>query len=182
MPCVSRVSPRKRTEVAQSSLEILVLRGLELGRLTRQYDKILEQLQKGDFRSAEVKKLRNEGIYRAKLDEKNRLLFKLGEYRGRKVLLILEVVFNHDYAKARFLSGGSYTEDDFESVTLPTQELATSERLPYLHPSSTVLHFLDKPLSFDEAQTAIFSTPLPLIVIGHNPTTRRHSSFCSSMR
>lgn len=160
------VPPASGQISAQSALEVLVLRELELGRLTRQYEKILAQLQKGDFRSADVKKLRNEGIYRAKLDEKNRLLFKLGEYRGRKVLLILEVVFNHDYAKARFLSGGNYTEDDFEPVTSTAQELTPSERLPYVHPSSTALHFLDKPLSFDEAQTAIFSTPLPLIVIG----------------
>lgn len=159
-------SPPSGPKTPLGSLEILVLRELELGSLKRQYEKVLMQLQKGDFRSAEIKKLRNDGIYRAKLDEKNRLLFKIGEYQGRKVLLILEVVFNHDYSKARFLSGGSYAEDDFEPVTLATQELVASERLPYIHPSSTALHFLDKPLSFDEAQESIFSTPLPLIVIG----------------
>ena len=43
-----------------------------------------------------------------KLDDKNRLLFKLGQYGGQTVLLILEVVRNHDYAKARFLNGGTW--------------------------------------------------------------------------
>ncbi|MBN2192223.1 MAG: hypothetical protein JW751_05360 [Polyangiaceae bacterium] len=148
------------------TLDVLVLRNLERRHLTRQCDRVIDQLRIGDFRAAEVKKLRDSGIYRAKLDDKNRLLFKLGEHGGRKALLILEVVHNHDYAKARFLGGGSFTEDDFQPVAAPAFELPASERLGYVHPTSPALHVLDKPLSFDDAQEAVFATPLPLIVIG----------------
>jgi hypothetical protein len=38
--------------------------------------------------------------------------------------------------------------------------------LAYVNPGCPALHFLDKPLSFDDAQTAVFETPLPLIVVG----------------
>jgi hypothetical protein len=100
-------------------METLVLRDLDAGPVTRQYEKVLEQLRHGDFRSAEVKKLRGSGLYRAKLDDKNRLLFKLAGHRGRTWLLVLEVVRNHDYAKARFLNGGGFTEDDFEARCPP---------------------------------------------------------------
>lgn len=146
-------------------MEMLVLRDLDPRHVTRQYEKVLEQLRQGDFRSAEVKKLPDAGIYRAKLDDKNRLLFKLAEHGGNAYLLILEVVRNHDYAKARFLNGGSYTDDDFEPVASPAGE-PPADRLTYVNSASPALHVLDKPLSFDDAQATIFGTPLPLIVIG----------------
>jgi hypothetical protein len=147
-------------------METLVLRDLDARHVSRQYDKVLDQLRQGDFRSAEVKKLRGSGLYRAKLDDKNRLLFNLAAHGGRTWLLILEVVRNHDYARARFLNGGSFTEDDFEPVAEPGAGTAAAETLAYVNPSCPALHFLDKPLSFDDAQTAVFETPLPLIVIG----------------
>ena len=147
-------------------MECLVLRDLDTGPVARRYENVLEQLRQGDFRSAEAKKLRGSGLYRAKLDDKNRLLFKLAEHGGRPWLLILEVVRNHDYAKARFLNGGDFTEDDFEPVPAPSAATSPPEALVYVNPSSPILHFLDKPLSFDEAQRAVFETPLPLIVTG----------------
>jgi hypothetical protein len=149
-------------------MDALILRDLEIRQLGRQVDRVIDQLKRGDFRSAEVKKLKNADLYRAKLDDKNRLLFKLGEHQGRKVLLILEVVHNHDYGKARFLGGGSYGEGDFEATSAPDEGRAppASEHLRYVHPTSPALHVLDKPLSFDDAQAAVFDTPLPLIVIG----------------
>ena len=54
-------------------METLVLRDLDTRHVTKQYEKVVAQLGRGDFRSADVKKLKNFGIYRAKLDEKNRL-------------------------------------------------------------------------------------------------------------
>lgn len=145
-------------------MEVLVLRDIDPRYVTKQYEKVLEQLRRGDFRSADVKKLKSASIYRAKLDEKNRLLFKLATYGGKTHVLLLEVVRNHDYAKARFLNGGSYTEEDFTLV--PTPEDAPTEKLTFVNPSTPLFHILDKPLSFDDAQTAIFDTALPLIVIG----------------
>jgi hypothetical protein len=144
-------------------METLILRDLDAGQVTRQYEKVLQELRQGDFRSADVKKLRGSGLYRAKLDDKNRLLFKLAEHGGGTWLLILEVVRNHDYAKARFLNGGGFTEDHFEPLPAPGAGDAPAETLVYVNPSFPALHFLDKPLSFDDAQTAVFDTPLPLM-------------------
>lgn len=148
----------------ESKLEMLVLRDIDPRHVTRQYEKVLKQLRDGDFRSADVKKLKNFGVYRAKLDEKNRLLFKLAEHGGKTYILVLEVVRNHDYAKARFLNGGAYTDDDFVTIESPTD--STGEKLTFVNSASPVFHILDKPISFDDTQTAIFETPLPLIVIG----------------
>src|SRR5688572_1176004 len=94
----------------------LVLRDLEARGLGAKLDRVIEQLRIGDFRSAEVKKLKNADLYRARLDEKNRLLFKIGAHGDARALLLLEVVHNHDYAKARFLRGGTYVEADFEPI------------------------------------------------------------------
>ncbi len=149
-------------------MEALVLRDLDTRHVERPYAKVLEQLRRGDFRSAEAKKLRGSGLYRAKLDDKNRLLFKLGRHAGRAFVLVLEVVRSHDYATARFLNGGTFGEDDFEPAPESTAQgaHAEAEALAYVNPRTPALHFLDKPLSFDDSQLAVFDAPLPLIAVG----------------
>ena len=156
-------------------IDALVYRDLEVRQLGRQVELAIQQLRAGDFRAADARKLKGTALYRARLDDRNRLLFKFGEHDGRRVLLVLEVVHNHDYARSRFLGGGEASEGDFESVPLgPAPDGSPagawkgleSERMAYLNPASSVLHVLDKPLSFDDAQAAVFDTPLPLIVIG----------------
>ncbi len=156
-------------------IDALLYRDLEVRQLGRQVELAIQQLRAGDFRAADARKLKGTGLYRAKLDDRNRLLFKFGEHAGRRVLLILEVVHNHDYARSRFLGGGESSEADFEPVPAgPTPNGAPAgdwkdieaERMAYVNPASTVLHVLDKPLSFDDAQAAVFGSPLPLIVIG----------------
>ncbi len=77
-------------------MDALILRDLDTRHVTQKYERVLAQLRQGDFRSAEVKKLRGADLYRARLDDKARLLFKLGEHAGRRVLLVLEVVRNHE--------------------------------------------------------------------------------------
>ena len=156
-------------------IDVLLYRDLEVRQLGRQVELAVQQLRAGDFRAADACKLKGTGLYRARLDDRNRLLFKFGEHGGRRVLLVLEVVHNHDYARSRFLGGGEASDEDFEPVPAgPTPDRSPAgawkgveaERMAYLNPSSTVLHVLDKPLSFDDAQAAVFGTPLPLIVIG----------------
>jgi len=149
-------------------MDVLVYRDLEVRGLGKRMERVLEQLGAGDFRSAEVKKLKSASVYRARLDDKNRLLFRFGEHRGRTVLLALEVVHNHDYAGARFMGGECPGEDAFEPVASleAARAAAPAERLGYVHPTSPVLHVLDKPMSFDDAQAEVFRAPLPLIVIG----------------
>jgi hypothetical protein len=36
----------------------------------------------------------------------------------------------------------------------------------YLNPERTIVHLLDKPISFDDVQDAVFRTPSPLIIVG----------------
>jgi RNA helicase len=161
--------------VFDQPIDALLYRDLEIRQLGRQVELAIQQLRAGDFRAADARKLKGTALYRARLDDRNRLLFKFGEHGGRRVLLVLEVVHNHDYARSRFLGGGEASEADFEPVPAgPTPDGSSAggwkgleaERMAYLNPSSTVLHVLDKPLSFDDAQAAVFGTPLPLIVIG----------------
>jgi len=161
--------------VFDSPIDALVYRDLEVRQLGRQVELAIQQLRAGDFRAADARKLKGTALYRARLDDRNRLLFKFGEHGGRRVLLVLEVVHNHDYARSRFLGRGEAGEADFEPVPEGSKadgspaeggEGVEAERMAYLNPASTVLHLLDKPLSFDDAQAAVFDTPLPLIVIG----------------
>jgi len=86
-------------------MKILEYAGLVTSKVTRQYQKVIEYLEKDDFHSAEVKKLAEHDLYRAKLDDSNRLLFKIMNYRGERYALILEVVLNHAYDKSKFLRG-----------------------------------------------------------------------------
>ncbi len=145
-------------------IDVLRYRDLEVRQLGPQVDEAVQHLRVGNFRAADARKLKGTTLYRARLDDRNRLLFQFGAHGGRRVLLLLEVVHNHDYARSRFLGGGEATEADFEPVlAAPAME---AERLAYIHPTTTAFHVLDKPLSFDDAQAAVFATPLPLIVVG----------------
>ena len=59
-------------------LRILIHNELVTKGVERDVDKTLAQLETGDFRSAEVKKMPGAGFYRAKLSYADRLLFQVG--------------------------------------------------------------------------------------------------------
>lgn len=147
------------------TLKLLVLRDIEAGSLSRSYQKVLDRLASGDFASADVKKLSGAPLYRAKLDDRNRLLFKFGTYRGERHLLVLEIIRNHDYARSRFLGNGTFSEDDFVAFNAASAEVA-EEPITYVNPRAPTFHILDKVLSFDDSQNEVFDLPLPMIVIG----------------
>jgi len=137
------------------------------GKVRKQFDKTLEQLSRGDFASAEVKKMTGTGYYRAKLDYENRLLFKFARYNSQSCLLILEIILNHEYDKSRFLRGSEVNE----SKAIPVknqQEIPAGDFLSLTYVNSHYRHFhlLDKVLSFDDSQDEILSLPLPQIIIG----------------
>jgi hypothetical protein len=146
---------------------LLIYNDINPGKLRKQFDKTVEQLIKGDFASAEVKKMEGTGYYRAKLDYENRLLFKFGRYQGQTCVLVLEVIFNHEYEKSRFLRGTVVNEDKLVALK-NTQEVPANDLVPLTHMNKQQKHFhlLDKVLSFDDDQEQIFSLPLPLIIIG----------------
>ncbi|MGZ9067631.1 MAG: UvrD-helicase domain-containing protein, partial [Burkholderiales bacterium] len=147
-------------------MKILLYSDLDPGRLRAQFDKVVAMLERDDFFSAEVKKLADRDLYRAKLDYSNRLLFRIARHGGERCALLLEIVENHAYEKSRFLRGAHVDEGKLVPVaaeSVPDKELP---ELAYVNPSSTRFALLDKVLSFDDAQEALYSLPPPLVIIG----------------
>ena len=149
-------------------MRILEYTGLDTTVVAEHYRKAAEAIAREDFRAADVKKLVNIAhgkFYRARLDGANRLLFALVRHGGETCALMLEVILNHDYAKSRFLRGASIDESKVADVNaVAAREEAQPVR--YLHPERATVHFLDKPISFDDAQESVYRLPPPLIVVG----------------
>lgn len=147
--------------------ELLYHSDLDIKSLEKSGGKTIQQLQKADFKSADVRKMGSTGFYRARLNDKDRLLFSLVKYDSTVYLLLLEEIKNHNYAASRFLRGAALPDDD---KLLPYYEPAkTTEPLPalsYLHPKSRVVHSLNKFISFDEVQDAVLQLYPPLVIIG----------------
>lgn len=133
----------------------------------KKYDKVLRALAEGDFKTADVKKLPETGIFRAKLDATARLLFRFVRYAGEAYLLLLEVLPNHEYEKSRFLRGVEVNEDALAALAIAAEPAPDdAEPLRYLNPSHRPLHYLDKFISFDDEQQSVLHLPEPLIIIG----------------
>ena len=150
-------------------MDILLYDGLHAtGAVKKQLDKVLAALHAGDFKTADVKKMPNTGYYRAKLDDKNRLLFKFGAYEGRTYLLALELILNHEYDKSRFLGGAVVDEAQLKPLknVVELEQENGLQPMAYVNPKAKQFRLLDKVMSFDEAQEGIFRLPPPLIVIG----------------
>lgn len=149
-------------------MKILEYAGFDASRVAKTYPKVAQALARGDFRAAQVKKLVNLShakFYRARLDDANRLLFSLVRHGDEVCALMLEVIENHDYEKSRFLRGAAIDE-----AKLPECDAAESageaQPLRYLHPQRTTVQLLDKLISFDDAQHAVYTMAPPLIVVG----------------
>ena len=148
-------------------MNILYYRDLNYTKVKKQFDKTVGYLKAGNFSSAEVKKLAINGYYRAKLDYENRLLFKFAWYNDQYYLLLLEVIYNHEYEKSRFLRGAKINESKLE-LLLTADEVGESDRdkLVYANPGSVHFHLLDKVISFDKEQERLFRLKPPVIIIG----------------
>ena len=147
--------------------DILFINGLNPGKLRKQFDKTIEELAAGNFAAAEVKKMAGTNYYRARLDLENRLLFRFGKYDGQTYLLVLEIIFHHDYGKSRFLRGAEIDESKLVPLQ-STGELPDADQvaLTYINRRFPKFHLLDKILSFDDQQEEILNFPLPQIIIG----------------
>ncbi len=149
-------------------MRILEYSGLDTSRLAARYQRVREALERDDFRAADVKKLVNlkhGKFYRAKLDDSNRLLFSLVRCGEETCALMLEVIEHHAYEKSRFLRGALVDESKIPSLegAPPPDE---AQVLRYLHPTRPAIHYLDKPLSFDDVQEAVYRSPAPLVLVG----------------
>jgi len=148
-------------------MEVLFYNDLSIGKLKKSIDKVVTLLREGNFKAADAKKMPNFGFYRAKLDDTNRLLFKIGIYENKKYLFILEVIANHAYEKSRFLNGANIDENKLIPIK-DEKDITTDEISPigYVNSQQKSFHLLDKILSFDEIQTEILHLPTPSIIIG----------------
>jgi hypothetical protein len=146
-------------------MRLLTYAGLAPGRLQPQFDKFRAAIERDDLRSIDMKKLAHAPYYRAKLDVASRVLVRFVRYREEVICLALEIIENHAYEKSRFLRGASVDESKIEDAQ-PQEVTARAEAVRYLHPERSVFQMLDKVLSFDDAQEAVESAPLPLVLIG----------------
>lgn len=149
-------------------MKILEYSGLDTSGVAAAYRKVTEAITRGDFHAAQVKKLANPGqrkFYRARLDGADRLLFSLVRHGDQVCALMLEVIANHDYDKSRFLRGAVIDDNKLPDIETDAA-CREAEPLRYLHPERTAVHLLDKPISFDDAQQAIYREAAPLIIVG----------------
>lgn len=149
-------------------MDILRYNELDTSRVQKQYEKVVEMIQRDDFYSAEVKKLAGTPYYRAKLDHTNRLLFKVVTYNGKKYALLLEVIYSHAYEKSRFLNGAKIDENKIEQANIDSAyfDQQSTETIPYINQQNVYFHLLDKIISLDQNQDEIFHLMPPLIIIG----------------
>ncbi|MDR0726425.1 MAG: PhoH family protein [Prevotellaceae bacterium] len=147
--------------------DILYQSDLNIQSVEKTFSKTLKQLQAGDFKSADVRKMQNTGYYRARLDIRDRLLFSFVTYDEKKYILLLEVIKEHNYARSRFLRGANIDESRFIPVESPEQDTETPPvNLTYLNQKSKVIHTLNKFISFDNFQKDIYALQPPLIIVG----------------
>jgi len=133
--------------------------------LEKNFLKTIRQLQDADFKSADVRKMGATNFYRARLNLKDRLLFKPVKHNGTTFLLLLEWIKDHNYARSRFLRGALLPPDD-QLVPVPALTDSTVAHLSYLNPGTPRIHILNKFISFDEIQESVIGIQPPLIIIG----------------
>ena len=149
-------------------MRVLEYSGLDTSRVDAPYRRVVAAIERDDFRAADVKKLvnlRHGKFYRAKLSDSNRLIFALVRHGGEVCAVMLEIIEQHAYEQSRFLRGAAIDEEKIPALPLPSA-LEEAEPVRYLHPTKREILVLDKFLSLDDAQQAIYASMPPLVVIG----------------
>ena len=148
-------------------MRLLTHHHLDTQRVKTQFAKLQQAVARNDFKSPNLKKLSPTPYWRFKLDQTHRLLVQFARHGDETVCLALEVILNHDYTNSRFLRGASLQWDqiDIDDATSPAPATDATP-LRYLHPQRSDIHVLDKVLSFDDTQQAVFDTPAPLVLVG----------------
>src|SRR5260370_8218705 len=120
-------------------MKILEFASLDTSRVKSAYSKVVAAIASGDFRAAQVKKLSGAGhdkLYRAKLNDADRLVFCLLRDYHKIFALMLEVVVNHDYEKSRILRASAHDENQIAHYH-PTPPQNHAHTIPYLPPHAT---------------------------------------------
>jgi hypothetical protein len=151
-------------------MRLLIYHQLDTQRVRAQFAKLQQAVARDDFKSPNLKKLAPSPYWRFKLDHTHRLLVQFARHGNETVCLALEVILNHDYAGSRFLRGATLNWDQLDLDDMPAPDAdelnAQAPALRYVHPQRGEIHVLDKVLSFDDAQQAVYDAPAPLILVG----------------
>lgn len=157
-------------------MRVLTYQGLGLHRSQKAIGRVRSAIMGGDFRAAAIKKLAPTPYWRAKLDDKTRLLMQFVHHRGETVCLFLEIIDNHAYDRSRFLRGARVDLDKIEQVPdVTAADLLAPDattpgahpgRLTWLHPTRDQFVLLDKPIMFDDVQEAVRLRPVPMVLLG----------------
>jgi hypothetical protein len=120
-------------------------------------------MEADDLKSADVKKI-GDNLYRARLNRSDRLLLAFYHYADTRYALVLEYLKSHDYAGSRFLSHHAVIDED----KIPALEHAPDDTpaLAYVNTQHGRFNLLDKIISFDDTQQAVFDLQPPLVIIG----------------
>jgi len=150
-------------------MRFLVYSGLHVPtRLKASFEKVRAAIERGDLRSADLKKLAERELFRARLDYDSRLLVQMVRQDGVRSCLALEIIEQHAYDRSRFLRGARIDEsracaaEDLAPAALDAAALP----IRYLSPTRPRFEYLDKPISFDDRQTELAALPLPLVLVG----------------
>ncbi|MCC7327176.1 MAG: hypothetical protein IT521_10275 [Burkholderiales bacterium] len=149
-------------------MKILEYVGLDTTRVKAQYEKVRRAIERDEFQQADVKKLANVThgkFYRAKLDYANRLLFSIVRHGETTYALMLEVIEQHAYDRSRFLRGAAIDDDKIPAIDAASA-IGDATPVRYVHPDRQEIHLLDKVISFDDAQEAVYRLPPPLVIVG----------------
>lgn len=148
-------------------MEILYHNSIDINSLSKKFYQTLENLKSGNFLAADVKKMPETNLYRAKLDYSSRLIFRFAKYDGQTYLLLLEIISNHDYGKSKFLRGVNIDETKLNSLQhFSVVDAGQITNLTYINPKQKQFHLLDKIISFDDEQNEVLYIQPPLILIG----------------
>ncbi|CAN5674153.1 ankyrin repeat domain-containing protein [soil metagenome] len=128
------------------------------------FEKVVGALREGNFAQADARKI-GDNLYRARLNRTDRLLFSLHRAGGATCILLLEHIRNHAYDKSRFLRRGAEI-DEARIPPLGRVEDASAADLPHVDPRRPSFNLLDKILSFDDHQDAVYRLSPPLIIVG----------------
>ena len=144
-------------------MRIRLYEGIDAARIPN-FARFRRAVERDDLGAIDIGKI-GENLYRARLGKSARLLFSFYRHDERTECLVLEHLPNHEYDKSRFLARGVVVN---EERIQPIDDLAEIEPDPlvYLNPATERFHVLDKVLSFDDDQQAIYELPPPLVVVG----------------
>ena len=127
-------------------------------------DKLCRFLENDNFVQADVRKIKN-NLYRARLNRNDRILFSLYSYEGETYCLLLEYIKQHAYEKSRFLNRDVVIDED-KLPSISSSDNLEPTSLVYLNKKSASFNILDKVISFDDHQQAVYQLSPPVVIIG----------------